>query len=270
MTDQTIERKVDFEAPPVVEVVCGVVVEPTPAFSATSFGDLRTRYKDGFPNTVDQAPLPAPTPQGTVRFEVGSPVLPRVWFKSEDERRLLQIQQDRFIFNWRRRDDADEYPTFPDVWDSFTKHYETYKEYLTADGKHPLREVQYELRYVNHIPADKVWHGLEDINRVFPDIDWRDNKDRFLPIPRDVRWETRFPLPDGAGVLLSNAGTARRIDTGELILTLDLLCQGPAGILEFHRWFDLGHEWIVRGFSDLTGNEMQTTTWGRKETAHET
>jgi len=29
-------------------------------------------------------------------------------------------------------------------------------------------------------------------------------------------------------------------------------------------WFDLAHEWIVRGFTDLTEKEMQETIWKRE------
>jgi hypothetical protein len=31
-----------------------------------------------------------------------------------------------------------------------------------------------------------------------------------------------------------------------------------------HLWFDLAREWIVRGFTDLTGTDIQKNEWGLK------
>jgi len=30
-------------------------------------------------------------------------------------------------------------------------------------------------------------------------------------------------------------------------------------------WFDLAHEWIVRGFTELTEEEVQKTIWKREK-----
>ena len=184
---------------------------------------------------------------------------------SEDEKRFIQIQQDRFHYNWRRREDSDEYPRFPDIFGAFKKYYETLINFDSDSGGNGLKEVQYELTYVNHIPESATWKTFDQIGQVLPDVSWRDDAIRFLPAPASVRWEAQFPMPDGAGVLSATARTARSAATGKPVITLDLTARGPAGTLEFDEWFDLARKWIVKGFIDLTDDEMQKTVWGRKE-----
>ena len=47
------------------------------------------------------------------------------------------------------------------------------------------------------------------------------------------------------------------------MFVLDLTTRGISneGIQE---WFDMAHEWIVRGFEDLTTSEIQEKVWKKK------
>jgi hypothetical protein len=51
------------------------------------------------------------------------------------------------------------------------------------------------------------------------------------------------------------------------VLLLDLTVRGigrdksPGGMTD---WFDLAREWIVRGFTDLTGEDVQKNIWRKK------
>ncbi len=257
-----------FAAPPVIEVVCGVVFEPIPRFSTAFFGLLWNLFGEEFPKTVDQPPLLSPAqalvPGKSIRIPAGPP-LPRVWFMSVDERRLIQVQRDRFHYNWRRQDDSDEYPRFPDIFCSFKDYYETLVGFDTDNGGKGLIEIQYELTYVNHIPVSHFGQGFGQIGNVLPDVSWRAGGSRFLPTPSGMRWESQFPMPDGAGILSANARTARTADTGEPVITLDMSARGPAGTLDFDDWFNVGREWIVKGFIDLTDEDIQNKVWEKQK-----
>jgi hypothetical protein len=52
-----------------------------------------------------------------------------------------------------------------------------------------------------------------------------------------------------------------------MILVLELAAAGPPsdqteGGLE--SWFEVAHEWIVKGFEDITDKEVQRSVWGRR------
>ena len=48
------------------------------------------------------------------------------------------------------------------------------------------------------------------------------------------------------------------------MILLDLTVRG-IGKEGMEAWFDLAREWIVCGFADLTGDEIQKTIWGRRD-----
>jgi len=270
VSEPRTEQFVSYEAPPVIEVVCGVVFEPVQSFTAAMFGQLWNRYKAEFPDSQDRQEIPIPQPRGTFTINlVPRPPLPRVWFVSENEANVIQVQPDRFLFNWRRTDDGDDYPRFTRVYDAFKQHLATFEEFLRENPKEeitpPIRNIQYELTYINHVPVDDVWSDITQIGAVLPDLTWRDDGERFLPSPEHVGLDLVFPLPDGAGTLQVNVVSARRRSTGERILQIKLTAQGQAIGLEQDEWFSLAHKWIVMGFTDITGEKMHRLVWKKEE-----
>lgn len=255
---------VSFEHPPVVEVVCGVRFEPIPGLSSGHIGQLWTRFGDEFPLTADRHALPAvqtgPGPQVTVS---AAPTTPRVWFVSTDETRLIQVQQDRLIFNWRRGESA-AYPRYPAVYEEFCRHLATFEDYLREANTGPICPMEYELSYLNRIQEDEVSSHLRDLGRVLPDLAWRADPSRFLPAPDHVAGNLRFMLPEGGGSLQVTIDLVRRVETGARVLALDLRARAASGVRPRDEWFALAHEWITQGFVDLTGPEMHDRIWKRR------
>ncbi|HKZ42650.1 MAG TPA: hypothetical protein VJ044_16925, partial [Candidatus Hodarchaeales archaeon] len=100
---------------------------------------------------------------------------------------------------------------------------------------------------------------------LFPDFVWRNEQMRFLRNVELVNWNTTFVLPNRTGRLhvAIRSGT-RRQDSKPLIL-FELTARGidrnnPS---RMSAWFKMAHEWIVRGFSDLTSKEVQEKIWQR-------
>lgn len=255
---------VEFEAPPVVEVVCGVVYAPL-LLTAPHLGLLWLRYADDLPTTADKPPLIPGVQDGASELTVRLPELPRVWFVSADERRIVQFQVDRLHFNWRKQADGDRYPRFGRVFDEFARHLGTLDGFL-RDAEHPVtRPSQYELTYVNRVPLGPSFTGLDKLGRVLPDFAWRESE-RYLVAPDSFRATLSFVLPESLGRLLLNVRTVRRKTEGDIELAMDLTARGAAGLIPMDEWFDRAHSAIVHAFTDLTGADMHRE-WGRKEGA---
>lgn len=265
MTRPTAWPEVHFDHPPVVEVVCGVVFEPVP-LSAAHLGVLWMQYGEEFPKTADKSPIPSRAGvDGEAKFTLPIGGIPRVWFVSEDERRIVQVQRDRFHFNWRKREPDDQYPRYPAVYTEFKRHHATFDRFLEEGGDTPTRALVYELSYVNRIPHDAVWAGLGNLGRVLPDVAWRAREDRYLPAPDSIQMELSFPMAEEGGRIWVALRSVRRKDTGEPELALDLTARGAAGTRSTDDWFRDAHEWIVQGFADLTGREIQDKVWKRRK-----
>ena len=112
----------DFSAPPLNEVVLGIQSDKL-AITTPYLGLFWQRIRSEYPTVEVQ---PALEPQHE-RFDEGlqapmagfrlldKPETPRCWFIDSSGNRVIQLQQDRLLVNWRRRDVQDVYPRYPDV-----------------------------------------------------------------------------------------------------------------------------------------------------------
>ena len=263
----------DYERPPVVEVVCGILFKSIEKLLAPHFGLLWEKYKTEYPVCREVPPL-APAIE---RFEKAPridlqlaevPPLPRIWFVHKNDNGIIQIQRDRFLHNWKKVLPEDEYPRYPQVIELFKDRLSRFESFLSENDLGVMEPRQYEMTYINHIPQGEGWTKLNEIGKVFPDFSLRADGHRFLPEPDGINWRTSFALPDEAGRLHVTIRHAKLHDSGLPVLLLDLTVRGigkdrsPQGMAD---WFDLAREWIVRGFTDLTGEDVQKNIWRRKK-----
>jgi uncharacterized protein (TIGR04255 family) len=268
------ERKIlpKFENPPVIEVVCGIQFAPLTSMLTGHVGSLWDRYKPEYSGISEAAPLPhvieAPSVQQEQHLKVSvsdTPDLPRTWFVHQDKTSIIQIQRDRFLYNWRKMHASDRYPSNVEVVRRFRAHLNRFTSYLGEFSLGNVSPDQYELTYINHVPLGAGWAAHGEIGRVLPDFAWRQSSERFLPTFSMFNWRTGFLLPDGKGWLHVSAKTATRRPDNQSILYLELSARGMSQNSSedtMMEWFETAHEWIVRGFADLTSKEMHTI-WNR-------
>jgi len=248
----------DYDLPPVIEVVCGLQFEALEGFQATAFGLLWQRFRDEYPTCEQQSPLA----QVIERFgelvaeqhhiEVSNvPPLPRMFFLNQSPCWLLQVQADRLLHNWRKQQEADTYPHFPEVYKRFWSAWERFVEFCREEKIGTPQVNQLEVTYINHIVQGEGWDGLETISQVFPDIGWRAQRS-FLPSPESVAWKASFAMPDAVGRLHASVRHATRRSDMRPVLLCELTVRGIPNTLDadaIRDWFHLGREWIVLGYA---------------------
>jgi len=262
----------NFENPPVVEVVFGIQFNPLKKFTSPHIGLLWQRYKEKYPNFEEKAPLaPAVESFGdspSLKLELsGLPPLPRVWFVHEKKNGIIQIQKDRFIYNWRKDLPGDEYPRYPEVKNVFQNHLTTFDSFLQENEIGRIIPNQYELTYVNHIYQGEGWTDLNDIGNVFEDFSWNSAEKNFLPQISNINFRVSFDLPNCEGRLHIKAVKGHIPDENKSLLRLDLSVMGMSPDKTDNgmwNWFDTAREWIVRGFADFTNKSIQKDIWRRK------
>jgi uncharacterized protein (TIGR04255 family) len=261
-----------YREPPVTEVVCSVLFQSIEALLTPHIGILWQRFQPDYPLCEDVPPL-APnievfnSPTESILQLTNIPPLPRVWFIRADQTSIIQIQRDRFIHNWRKTKKEDNYPRYEEIIKTFQEHINNFNLFLKEANLGEVQPKQYELTYINRIPQGQEWSSLEDIGNIFPDFSWRKDTQRFLHIPKSASWETTFDLPNQLGRLHTTVNND--IDSNGLsVLSFELTVRGIGTDQSFTKtrdWFDIAHEWIVRAFSDLTGEKIQTDIWQRLE-----
>jgi len=191
---------------------------------------------------------------------------PRVWFESGDSNRLIQVQRDRFLHNWKKERDADIYPHYDHVVGNFRTSLETFEKFLEDRKLGRIEPTQYELTYINHVLKEDGWEEPDDIGNIFPDFSWRKSDKRFLRTPESMNWQTSFLLPERSGRLRLSIRLGRRKSDQRTTILLELTARG-IGVdktrSSMWSWFDMAHEWIVCGFTDLTAEDIHRKFWRR-------
>lgn len=251
-----------YKKPPLIEVVCGIVFKRIEQFKAPHLGLFWEKIRDEYP-TCEHAP---PLGLDAEPWDLAN-LLPRLWFVNQRDNELIQLQNDRFLYNWRKKHEDDPYPRYGIVAKAFKANLDIFQEFLKEEGLGMLNPTACELTYVNHILKGQGWESLAEINNVLPDLNWRSDNGRFLPEPLSLGWQTTFALPDDKGRLHVNLLQGQIDDRPVLRLDITARWLGVNESLDtIWGWFDVAHEWIVRGFTDLTSREIQSTIWEREDT----
>ena len=250
----------DYKNPPVIEVVCGISFETIEKFRGHHLGLFWQKVQNKFPAC-----------EHAQRMEIDPQVLdlvnylPRMWFINEEQNMLIQLQDDKFFYNWRRMQQEEAYPRYNKIIDAFKTNLNIFQKFLKEEKLGSVNPIKCELTYINHIPKGEGWESLGDINEIFRDFAW-DSKERFLPPPLSLGGQVSFPLPKDNGQLnISLQHGERKIDKLP-ILILQITAKGLGADKSMDtvwEWFEVAHEWIICGFTDLTGSKIQKNVWQR-------
>jgi uncharacterized protein (TIGR04255 family) len=264
----------DYESPPVIEVAIGVQFAPIEGFSAAHTGLFWDRIRKEYPKVEEQLPLAhVVEPLDTESLpEPSKPVIlqklpqPRIWFLSESGTSIVQVQQDRFHVNWRKLESKEDYPRYDNVKQRFSSMWKKFCEFLRDEHLGSPDIDQCELTYVNFILKGSGWNEVHDVEKIFTTFAW-ETKEGFLPPPENVGWSMQFKMRDGSGRLHTEVQRVLTMPRREEAMRFVLTARGcPVEKEEknIKKWFDVSREWIVRGFSDLTGR-FTDKLWGRKD-----
>jgi uncharacterized protein (TIGR04255 family) len=259
----------DFARPPVTEVAFSLQFEALPLFLAAHTGMLWQYFREDLPEIEEHAPLPAVIeefgPPRPPSFDVqfgDIPPLPRVWFLNADKTRLIQVQKNRFIHNWRKLETDKAYPRYEAERAAFEGEMRVLERFLAENNLGELRINQCELTYVNHILPGRIWARHADAAAVFTTTK-RLEPSGFLPEVEDYAFRIRYRMEESGGRPFGRLTAAMnpgwRTPDETPVFVLNLTARGrpfEEGLEGALRFFDLGRTWIVKGFAELTTKEM--------------
>lgn len=242
-----------FDKPPVAEVAIGRVFVPMPDFLVPHFGQFWAEIRDEYPN-VQHAPSLV---DGIPVQDVNGAWLPRIWFVSRDGTRMLQLQQDRMYFNWRKVGAASEYVRFKAIEAEFTRLSALFNKFVVETLNREVQAVRLELTYVNVIPSGEHWTDASNVSNVLRDFYWHTGKS-VLPTPTSFQSQWDIALPKESGQLVVKVARVRKEGTPAIdALKLELAAIGKASAsMNEAQWFSDAHDQIVLGFKDLTTDAM--------------
>lgn len=265
-----------YDAPPVVETVLSVQFEKIPGFTNAHVGWYWKEFLSQEWASIREVPR---LNEQFERFDEELKWLPsggRLSIKAhpesernqlvrDDNERMLQIQDSRLVYNWRKN--SDSYPSYKKVLAEFQAEFTSFKKFCKKAGFGDLVLNQWEITYVNHIPKGELWDTPKNWKNVIPK----------LTIPSsDVpgqefdsfNGEWHHVLGENKGrvhISLNHARTSDEMNSE--VLLVQLTARGPVETVEEKELisgFDLGHESIVLSFTSMT-SEVAHKVWQRRE-----
>jgi len=259
----------DFRNPPINEVVVGVQFVRLPITGA-HVGRFWASALDRYPRVEEQPPLDPQLEalgpkQGIAQLHFSiEPHQSRHWLISSSDTELLQLQSDRFLFNWRARPGAGPYPHFEAIHEKFRSEFSEWVEFLRSELKQKVQLTQWEVTYVNSIGGGETPDLSEILSFIGPQL-----RAAIAGPPDAARFDVQRVLRFDDGAAWARAYVSAKNGFGpnrEPLVLLELTVRGPqppggeeSAIYERH--FQ-AREWIVRAFDALT-TDSQHKTWGK-------
>ncbi|MCE9577063.1 MAG: TIGR04255 family protein [Deltaproteobacteria bacterium] len=261
----TTERPLPkFANPPIVETVLGFEFSPI-RWSVPHFGLFWSEIRSQYPHHEVQPPLNSLIERfGNDRISPNLQIqflqhpLVRCWFVDPSNRRLIQIQQDRFIQNWRKQGPEDQYPHYEQIWPGFEKEWARFCAFSEREELGQPQVTQCEVTYVNQIERGAAWSSLNDLGDVV--TFWKSTPaSSYLPAPEAVLAKIAFVIPRLAARLHVELQHALRTPDLTEVLQLSITVRGQpksGSSADLNEWMGLAREVVVRSFVDLTTPRM--------------
>ena len=253
---------IKYENPPIDEIICGIRFGSLEQLRSGHLGILWQKFRGNFPNIEDRNLV---GPVSRKDFENPNKIpLPRVWFIHENENELIQVQDNRFLHNWRKRRLDDEYPGYDRIVENFEKYLSCFREFLVEENLGALVTKEYELSYIDLIPRGYGWENFGDLEKVFPSLLSSTGQSILSTSIRNINWQTILDLPNNYGQLRIAIRSAARTSNDHPLLHIEFNAHGNRQDESMRAWFDTAHNAITELFSNLVSKEIQEKFWRRK------
>ena len=254
-------KEIKFKEPPLIEIVFQIVFPTIDGFGPAHIGIFWTQLRDAFPTIQAAARVGLLT-----NLNVGSGTFPdnRVWLVHKDSSQVIQIQDDRFMFNWRKTGESDGYPGFETLYPIFLDYFGRFVEFLDGEDLCPASATGFELTYINHI-YEGVWEKWDDIGAVFPAFDWTDNPAKMPPL-KGLRQFAHCDLPDNEGELSITIDSRTHKQTQQKLINYEIKVTGSErdiALDSLDNVFLRAHERLVQTLVAMTSRAAQKS-WKRQ------
>ena len=248
--------------------------EPINQLHPGLLGLLWESYRQRYPRVEHQAPISPVREQFDVSplrlgFTFEAFPMARVWFLSADGTRLVQVQRDHFIVNWRKLDTDLEYPRYVSIRETLVNEFSKFDAFIDKEGLGPVRIVQTELTYVNHIDARDREGGRKPLSEIVSI--WNSKAGAHgLPQFEEASFHARYIMRDlekpvGRLHISLDPQIYSKNNAPVYALTLVARAAPPSQTIDGALVsLDRAHEAIVDGFTAITTDEMHAV-WDRQQ-----
>ena len=262
-----------FERPPVIETALGVHFETLSRVSNAHLGWFWKSCLDGeWEQATDAMYLPPQSETFGTPLELlslGMQVVQiqqaaaasRVQLLTGSGDRMIQIQNSRFHYNWRKRDGV--YPSYRTMLSEFEGYFDRFRRFVAENKLGEVCPVQWELTYMDYVPPGELWRNQAEWGRILPGLLGSGlHADGFTPEMVQGNWT--FEIAPQRGRLYFSLALGKPAEGGELGLMLQTTARGPipnAPEAGLGAGLEIGHDAVLQGFLAVVSAEAKSA-WG--------
>ena len=255
-----MKDEIKSPSPPLIEVGCGVMFTPHGPISMQGYVELQKLFSlRGYTQVEEQPPVIVSIEEERQTTQAPPSILQaRYWFVNPTSNALVQVQPDRFHRNWRRRENMNSYPGFPDTLKEFISDFSAFRETMSSLNFAVTNPIQMELTYINHLKKGEYWDNLGDLSRVFPFIG-KYGDDQELALEGFALGISKKSPPIGGRVHFQGVSAISNIDDSKL-LQVSFTARGLGECSTFEQlegWFLSAREQINTLWRSVLDKELQ-------------
>ena len=260
-----------FWTPPVVETALGVQFEPLSGFSTAHAGWFWREYlqkSSGDPSLKWSQATDAPRLEDQLeRFDALDKVVPPVSMRlllpsttnraqiiRSDNERMVQVQNTRFILNWKKIEGA--YPKFGPLVEEFRSRLGSFESFAAEVGFGAIKYNQWEIAYVDAIKRCEILPGIVTRPRL---------PETLVSSGGEViSGDWRFSLAEQKGRMYISLRLGRTAPKNEEALIVTFVARGPVSdSMTWENGFEIGHDAIFQTFLAITSDQARQH-WERR------
>jgi uncharacterized protein (TIGR04255 family) len=275
-----VQVRPKFDAPPVVETVLSLQFGPLPGYSTAHAGWFWKEYLDKLGEESFKWSQATDAPRLEDQFErfgaediwgpqIQMRVLPpsqshRTLITRSDGERMIQVQDTRFILNWRKQSGA--YPSFDPLLTEFRTLLHAFESFANEAHFGTPRYNQWEIDYVDQIKKGDMWESARDWSKIFPGLSMPPaGVNRLLSSGDEtMSADWRFSLAEQRGRMYISLRQLRVPPSNEEVLNITFAGRGPVTASQtWESGFQFGHNALNETFLAITSPEAHTR-WRKK------
>ncbi len=245
-----------FENSPVNEVIFGMQFDG-PILSINSVMEIIDIFKIDYPEITEHPPLPSivESPNKPKTQRMLNTFYSRKHIIHKGKNKLIQVQPDRLLFNWRKEDTTEDYPHYDVVYKLFAQIVETISKKVNKDIGKKIN--QYEFTYVNHIYLNEFGMNEYEPSNIFNIIQQKYQL-------KDINLEYSIPQEDIGGVLNTSIKSAKNKNDNRKLFVLENTCRGFSSSTSMNKWFSSAHKILFDNFVNIITAKAKNI-WGYSE-----
>lgn len=275
------DERPKFYAPPVVETALSVQFNGLPGYSTAHAGWFWKEYLaklQGSPfgnwNQVVDAPRvedqferfgaddawPAPFAMKLLPPSQSH----RTQIIRSDREQLIQIQDSRFILNWKKQ--SGSYPKFRPLLEEFRILLHAFESFATDANFGTIQYNQWEIAYIDHLKKGEMWESARDWSKIFPGLSMPCARINHLLSAGDetVSADWRFSLAGQRGRMYISLRQLRISPSDQEVLSVTFVGRGPVTTsTTWEQGFEIAHEALNETFLAVTSPEAHER-WNKR------